>query len=484
MRFPNILYVTVAVAGVVVGTGGCAAPGGVARSRVGPVESAGLSKEDIADLLRQFEDTFEATVRHATERLVAANPDRRTRRLMLLWQTRVIPMLRDALGQDDALHGLLDAWVLCARQRDFFTDGDGQDLFGDHQSIAREAAARCVERIEGIAALVLRPQTLSDAREAVDELARKFPLRGDFGGLPVRTAVEQPDKRPDVLTSVLTAPIAPFRAFEGIDRGAEAIKGFTAVAARMTDVVNDLPESARLQTELLLMEVEEYESVQAALASFGELSRSSARLATVAESLPQDVRRELTQVLDELDARQANVQQTLGEARAVVEQLDAALERVERTAGPVEQLAVQVGQAGEAWAGMFQSFGETVQVLRGPQAKLEAGTEPTAAESSAAERQGFDINDWTRTAEALDQAAVQLQQLTREVRELAGAPELPDAVRHLEARMENLLSEARGGALGVADRAAWRAAQLCLLIFVLAVAYHLLTRRWPRPEAR
>lgn len=484
---------------------GCALPNAPSsRGRLADVTTS-LSKEELGELLQQFEDTFEATIREATERIVAVQPDRRTRRLALVWQMRLIPMARDALGQNDPVHSLLDSWALCVRQHDFFDHGDGGELFGEHQSIAREAAARSLRDVERIAALILPAETLSRTRPVIDDLARQFPLRGEFSGSTVRTAVQKPNKDSDVLASVLTTPMAPFRAFEGIDRGAAAIQGFTAVAARMTDTINDLPETVRLQIELLLMEVEDLESVQATLAGLSELSHSSARLAAVAESLPADLRKELSQATEDLEQRQASFQKTLREAQEVVTNVNQALGRVEAAAASVERTAVHTAAAGEAWTGTFHSITEMVASFRDPQgesppsAPLESNSHRPPAEKQAVsarltegpsdpaptdgEHRGFDVNDYTQAAQALDRAAVQIQELTREVRQLAGSNELVSSLGEIEARARGLVDMSNASAFSVIDHLAWRGCQLVLLLFAMLLGYAVLTRVWPsRPD--
>lgn len=466
----RITCLLVCTAALLVGGGCTTASKSAARSEWDGVRT-NLSKEELGELLAQFQDTYEATVREAADRIVAQQPDRRTRRLLLLWQTRLTSLMHGALDRDDAVHGLLDAWALCLRAQHYFEDGDGRAMFGDHHGIAQEAAESSRASIEQIAALLLPPPALEQTRRAVDQLARNAPLRGEFAGRPVsavaHAAAEQPNAEWNAITSLLKAPIAPFRAFEGIDRGAAAIQGFTAVAARMTDTVHDLPESARLQSQLLLMELEELEAIQKALASLTEFSQSAARLAAAAERLPEDLRREFTQAAEDLDERQARFQQTLHDAQALTNRVDETLARAGTTAATVSQTANHAAAAGEAWTQTFEALTEMVKSFRAPASSAETVSAPASSVPSAASPgNGFDIDDYARAAEAIDQAAVELQRLTFEIRALADAPELQASLRAAEQR-----------AHAVVDHLAWRGAQLVLLAFVLLCAGQWLLRR-------
>lgn len=476
---------------------GCVLPAR-SSSRVGWTEAASnLSKEELGGLLQQFEDTHDATIREAAEQIVALQPDRRTRRLALLWQMRLIAMARDALDQDDAVHSLLDSWALCVRALDFFEKGDGQTMFGENQPIAQAAARRSLDDIERIAAIILPREILSRARPAIEDLAGQFPLRGEFSGSAVRTAVQKPEKGADVIASILTVPMAPFRAFEGIDRGAAAIGGFTAVAARMTNTVNDLPETVRLQTELLLMEIEELESVQVTLASMSELARSSTRISAVAERLPEDLRREISLATEDLERHQSNFRDMLRETREVVAHTHEALGRVESAAVSVEITATRTAAAGEAWTGTFQAITEMVAsfnkqedrraapsgasdlTLSRPGPLPEGGRFGPAALPDA-ERRGFDVNEYTQAAEALNRAAIQIQALIRELSHLAGSTEIESSFSHLEARALGIVDVSHANALAIIDHLAWRGAMILALFFTGLLGYTVLTRHLAR----
>ncbi len=447
-----------------------------------------LSSEELGELLQQFEDTYEATLREAADRIVALQPDRPTRRLTLLWQMRLVPMARDTLNQDEAIHSLLDGWALCIRQRDFFEQGDGRDMFGDHQGIAQEAARRTLADIERIAGRILTPDGMSRTRPAVEDLARQFPLRGEFSGSTVRTAVQKPNRNAEAIASVLSAPLAPFRAMEGIDRGAAAIQGFSAVAAHLTDTVNDLPETIRLQTDLLLMSVDEMETVQSTQDSLAELARSSSRLSTVAECLPDDLRREISLAAADLEQRQAGIQVTLREAREVVAATNETLERARTAATSFEQTAAQAAAAGTAWTGTVQAVTELVASIQNPANQPNAGAAtaeqapfsgntPTAPPDAGP--QDFDVKDYTQAVEALDRAALQLRELTREVRELAGSSELGTSLAQIETQARGVVELSQTSAQTAIDHLAWRGAQLIVLLFVLLTGYAVVTRLLP-----
>ena len=454
--------------------------GGCSQLGAGPVASERITKEELRDKLDAYQDNFEASVRRACDLLVDAEDSRRFKRLTLIWQMRVLPMSRDAVDQDNPIAGLVDMWVLAVRMRLYLTEGDGKELFAPHQEIAIEAAEMSEKEIAQLAPLILAPERLEVTRDRIFGVAREHPFRGEFTGSQVHTAMET--REDDVLRGVLAIPLTPFRWLGGVDEGAQAIKGFTVVAARLTDVVQGLATDARLQIQLLLLEMEDLESIKRALASLEKVSDSSERLATVAEKLPEDFRRELVAAMDEIDARQAQIQSTLKEARELARQID--------------QTGRSATDAGEAWAGTARAIEEMVASFRTP----VAVTQPSASDSPMADRLAvrgsaeapkpvaspevtsdqpaiYDVNDYRRTAEALTESAKELQALLADRRGLAGSGAATAKIEEISGEWRKLLDESRATADGITDHATWRAIQVAVLVLAIVAVYRIVAGR-------
>jgi len=102
---------------------------------------------------------------------------------------------------------------------------------------------------------------------------------------------------------------------EGIDAGAKAISDFNTTARQFSQIVEDMPQHVRWQTELLWYELEEREAVTRALDSFQTLAGSSAKLAATAETLPRDLREQMLLLLDDLEDRHTVLTETLDQTR-------------------------------------------------------------------------------------------------------------------------------------------------------------------------
>ena len=156
---------------------------------------------------------------------------------------------------------------------------------------------------------------------------------------------------------VLNIPMSPFRAMGGVDRGAQAIERFRGTAEQFSDVVEELPESARLQLLLLLYDMEETEMAQSILDSTSKFAESSSRMAGSVEKLPEEFREQASLLIDQIDAKQSNIQETLG--------------KTEKTIVALEQTADSISEAARAFESTVNTTGQLIQDLKSKSPKKD-----------------------------------------------------------------------------------------------------------------
>ncbi|HVP12893.1 MAG TPA: hypothetical protein VMV94_17095 [Phycisphaerae bacterium] len=463
--------------------GGCAQPRIFEhRPTSAPVvEQSKISKEELHAALDDFKDVFESTVKQAAGKIEAAATDANTRKNTLMWQVRMISACYMIFRQDEDLKVFLDLWTLCIRMNQYFQEGDGCELFGGQQDVAISAAQRLQSEIERIGRTFMSEEQFVKAKKDAEAFAYANPIRAGFNGAVVRTTTTTTAGEPNALTAIVTLPLAPFRAMGGVDRGAEAIRGFTQVADRFTDDFETLPENIRWQLLLLLAELEDNRLISSALSSFEQFSRSSARLSETADKLPEELRRQASGLIDEIDSKQGNIQSTLAQA--------------EKTANAIERTGQSVADAGRAWEATARTIGETVDGFRGKGADAPAaGAEPAAMAQSippavpVAQGEGNGassdhLDDVRRTAETLTATATELRLFTAEARKLLDSPELAANIREVDSRMLGAVDHTSRQAQGLTDHIAWRCAQLIFLIFALGMVYRAAARRMAKKVA-
>jgi len=344
------------------------------------------------------------------------------------------------LDQEDSVIAFIETWALCSRFRAYLEEGEGASLYGDGQKIAVSYARLIEAEIEQIGRAFLKDDVFETTRKNINEFANANPIKGAFTGVTIfATEVQKGQSNP--FMSVIKIPMTPFRAIEGVDRTATAVNRFTDTAERFSDIVNELPESSRWQLQLLLYDLEETDMTKSFLASIAQFSESSSRLSKSVEELPEELREQLTQFVEDVDNKQASLQQTLRQAEKTALTLNDTLEKLDQTAGSFNAVAKDVTETAHAWENAAKATGQVVQEIN----KIKPS--PQKEESS------FDIKDYRDTAEQTSQAANDIKALLTEVEDL------------LESRSYS----------SMLDQLLLRAAGLVVLIFVLAVLYRIIS---------
>jgi methyl-accepting chemotaxis protein len=483
---------------------GCVAPRPPQPRAATSAPSEQISREELRNALDQYDDFFESTIKQAAADIDARMPDPRTRRLTLMWKVRMVPANDAALKHADPVKAFVECWTLAMRMAQFLETGDGRSFFGANQTIAVAAAKRIESDIERVGRSFLPPDTFAKATDDVRAFAQAHPMQDTFAEAVVRAPATK-EGVPSPLASILNVPLAPFRVAEGIDQGASAIRGLGDMANRFTDIVQELPEAVRWQLQLLLLDLDQNDLLLSFLASFAQFSCSTAQLADTAQRLPEELRQQASKLLAEIDARQAGIQATLERAERTAATVERALARVDVVAASVDLTGQSVANAGRAWEGTARQIEQTIQDIRHdkyPTEPTSQGTATSAASPSpspaspavpapaiapmpasapattTAPERPFEILDYRDTANALTITAQQLQALTAEVRATIDSRGLTDRIRDVDGRVLGVVDYTSTRARSLTDHIAWRVAQLIALVFVLAIAYRIISHRW------
>lgn len=432
--------ISVALA-VLAGPGGCRSEPERVMSGGAALPKSQLSREELRDVLSRFEDYFVTRIRQSASELDALMPEAKTQRVTLLWRTRCITAVHTVLKQDDPLTALVDAWALSLRMTLYFGSGEGSKLFEPHQEIALSAVTQIETEIERIARKLLEPTIFEQTQRDLRAFALANPIQGAFSKT-LLYASEVKKGTPGPVETVINLPLAPFRAIEGVDRGAAAIRDFSTTAERFSDIVEELPASIRWQLLLLLYEFEETEIAKSFLASLERIAISSAKLTATAEKLPAEVRAEVSELVGEIDAKQTNMQNTLAQTQATSEALGELSEQVERTAQALSVTSKDVKETATAWQATMEAIGETFK-------KPETAPDPNEPRFSMAEL--------SATATTITEAAVEIRKLNEE----------------LTANVETWSAHTSR----VTTDVTWKLGALIGLTFLLALIYRLIAGR-------
>ena len=395
----------------------------------------GYSEDELRADLGFFADRYSSAVIDAADRIARLSSDREVRKATVLWKLRLLSVMHELAFLDDPQEAFASVLTLTIATRRYLETGEGASVFGEHQSIALEALRELEEEALRIGRNFVEPEQLARVAAELDDVAREHPVRGvDFSARRLRGAVAAMGER-GTLGAVLHSPLVPFRALEGVSSGAAAIREFNSTAEEFAQIVFSLPRQLRWETQLLLYDIEDRDTVVQALAAFERVAASADRMAGAADRLPDDVR----MVLGETEPAFAAANEVLATARELLD--------------PLQATAEQLRLASASWQ----------EILAG-----DAAPDPEA--------RPFDVREWERTFGELATAATDLRALTRELQTAVDAEHLGQALGAITATIDDAEARARA----VVDLAAWRALQLLLAAFVLFGVYRLFSRRVAR----
>ncbi|MEN6307548.1 MAG: hypothetical protein ABFD91_07310, partial [Anaerohalosphaeraceae bacterium] len=303
--------------------------------------------------------------------------------------------------------------------------------------------------VERIASSYLPADLYEETRGNVYQFAKDNPVQGTMGNLIVYATAAKAEEFSQ-FRKVLNIPLAPIRAMEGVDKTAVAIDRFTDSTNRFNDILKSMPESARWEMTLFLYDLQNNVMTQSLLQNMQEFNANSRQVVELAGKMPQDVREELSVLIDQVEQKQKSIQETLSQVQAASDSLNTTADSLSQTASSWQLAADSTTQTLHAW----QAISE------------QSSSKPTPSEPIR--------------PEDIQKAAVEIQSATRELRLLMtdlqtlsqseGVNQIQDAVNR------NILA-GQASAQAVVDHLAWRQIQILCGVFAVWVAVKLFGRR-------
>ena len=391
-------------------------PGG--RYVAGVVTGEGLgsgriTQQELREALVQYASRFEATVIATADTISAGTRDPLVQRRALRWKLGVTPVVNEAAFLSEPEAACVAMLTVATSMHEFLTVGGGVEAFGEQQKLA--VAIEVGDRF-------LDEKELARVTREVETLVRAQPIRGEFVAETVQSLVTATEANP-IFDWVTAIPMSPFRALQGVDQGAQAIREFNDTAMEMSRIVASMPRLVRWNLELLALDLGQQRNIASGLEDFDSLARSAESLSQTAQVLPERLR------------------ELLAEAERTGQSLGPLTQSLERT-------ATAVAAAGTAWGGL-------VEQLDKPPADPSQPSRP------------FDIREWEQTAAQVTAAASELRTLLGSVQTLAGSNSLAPPIAELTAQVERVEASSRS----LVNLAALRGLQLILAFFVLLFVY-------------
>ncbi len=418
--------------------------------------------DELQEDLSQFLDYAESEIGTTADQIEAGTQDVDVRKAALSWKVEFMQASAKRSSQKRSMALLVDAWAFCIRQTKYLQSGEGKNLFRDQQPLAIQTAIRVQKAAETVARKYIAADELPDVIRGLESYARANPIRGVFA-VEVSESYSAGREGKSMLSRILDAPLALTRG------GREALDPTSSLAQavdRFTELMDDYPALVRWQAQLLWLELEESTAFQTTMTGIERMSQNSQRLAATAETLPQQVREEFRLALDDIDAHQPELRETLERARETVDAANAAMARAETVSATLERSVEGVTRAGEIWQRTAEAVTDTFKQIE-QLGKLRAAYESAVSGAGGTndEEKRFRITEYTQTATAVTRSTVELRELLSDVRSFLSSEtlekDLSRAVPLTKAALAQTIAEARG----IVDHIAWRAVQLCGFVF-------------------
>lgn len=353
---------------------------------------ASISVNELQRQLDEFEEVFTSRTKTAATEIDRLSVDPKIMKMTLLWRSRAIPALHKVFEQQQPMVILVDSWLLCIRLANYIESGEAANIFGDFQPIALATSKELETQIEDIARNVLSEELFNQTASSLRSLALANLIQSGFNKT-LMYSTQMKKGQPSVFESVINIPLSPVRALEGVDRTPSAIYDFSNTTRRLTDVVQELPDSARWQLLLLLYDIEEINMIKSFLMSLQNIADSSTKLSAIAEKLPA--------LLEDAGQSQDQIRQTLKQANETSVQIRLLFDSAKQTAAVFSQTAHDVNLAAASWTDAARATDEAIRQFK-PQ-KTQSGAEAVAKV------------DLKETAQAIKEAAIEIKLVSKEL---------------------------------------------------------------------
>ena len=397
------------------------------RSADQPATSAYMGKTSQRVRLEDFVAQLATAIEVSGDRVADATDEPEKARTALLWKMRVIPAARRCLELADDQAAFLKLWLYCARLQHASRSEAVTELFGVGAPFIRDTCFHLEQEALQIAPTFLNPKQIEVATESIAAAYKDDDTLGIFGN-PEQTSPETADPVASVIGDVINKPIhfvlrplGSMNPASGLSDTALAVERAAISVDSIRTDIGYLPDMIRWQTALLMHELERNQAVASTVASMEDVGKSSERIAAVAETLPKELRKELSDFVAEVDRSQTNLHATLDKTRESVTEVNIAIDKVDGLMQSSDTTAQSLAFAGKVLEDLVREVTHLIETAQGPQEEADSVEVAAALDPDREPKppgKPFDISEYTEAAKKLTESAQALNTLVEDVTEL------------------------------------------------------------------
>ncbi|MHA2099118.1 MAG: hypothetical protein ACW99A_10550 [Candidatus Kariarchaeaceae archaeon] len=236
------------------------------------MEGVKMTAAELGIRMSEFGKYFISKTEEASEDIRIKSEDTSIKKNALQWRLNAIPAVIQAVLIDDPVAAGVDTWALCIQQYNFFTTGNGRNVFGKYQYIAVDASAELMNEMERIANDFRDVKYRVDAVNEIKEWANEYPLK-DLNFHRRSTL--------DLLAKALGSEEYSL----GSTVGSIAI-GVHDIRNQITLYTDLLPKQIKWQAEYTAYEVFGDSTMENVMQNFNTITKSTSRITDVVEETP------------------------------------------------------------------------------------------------------------------------------------------------------------------------------------------------------
>jgi hypothetical protein len=425
--------------------------------------------------MREIVDEINAGVQAAAAKINRETTDPGIKRLMLVWQIRTMEATQRSMQMPDLRWAFLDLWTMVYQSKAYLEQGQGAQISGPARLVAIDALGGLLTMMESRARRAVSKEEADQILGAAREWAKNNPIEDKAMNRPVR--ISPTSGSSSMIGTIASLPGEIFSLGGGVKDTAQAIDGVSQAADRAVDVVETLPITARWQTELLLIDLDQNATVNRVLGDLSRVTDTVVDLGKTVEAYPDQVEQMLAATIQKAESTQPEFRKTVTEMRATVDGVDGAILNVQGTLDKLDETGVWVdrslanaSEAGKAWEG---AFGQLNLVVNPPKDPNEPPSEPSPP---------LDMKDIRDAAKYLTSAGQEIRGAVVAVRAVIEGEGIDQRRKQVDETTEATISKASLSAGELIDRLTWRAVIVILVFFGAMLGYRVLASRIPRRE--
>jgi hypothetical protein len=274
------------------------------------LEGVKMTAAELGIRLTEFGKYFISKTEDASEEIRINSHDITIKKNALKWRLNAIPALIQAVSIDDPVAAGIDTWVLCVQQHQFFTTGNGRNVFGKYQYIAADATAELTNEMKKIANEYRDEKYRIDAINEIKKWADENPLK-DLNFHRRSTL--------DLFAKALGSEEYSL----GSTVGSIAI-GVHDIRNQITLYTDLLPKQIKWQAQYTAYEIFGDSTVENVMDNFNTITKSTSRITDIVEETPLLAEEIQQSTLHNINAQRiATLQSLTKERMAILEAITA-----------------------------------------------------------------------------------------------------------------------------------------------------------------